>query len=137
MVKPISQREAAQRHIECAIRLLKTDDLKAHTLAYAAYGLLRELLGPGATLDAALKLEKKLKLGEIPNYFKHRYRGDPGAILQDHSPKTAHLAVAMAIRLWEEHGGAQTECDSSPLCLVRTSWAFGMTLRLTSYSANR
>ena len=94
MVKPISQREAAKRHIECAIRLIKTDDLEAHTLAYAAYGLLRELLGPGATLDAALKLEKKLKLGEIPNYFKHRYRGDPGAILQEHSPKTAHLAIA-------------------------------------------
>jgi hypothetical protein len=45
MVKPISQREAAKRHIECAIRLIKTDDLEAHTLAYAAYGLLRELLG--------------------------------------------------------------------------------------------
>jgi hypothetical protein len=109
VAKPISQREAARRHIECAIRLLKTDDLEAHTLAYAAYGLLRELLGPGATLEAALKLEKKLKLGEIPNYFKHRYRGDPGAILQEHSPKTAHLAIAMAIRLWEEHGGTQTE----------------------------
>jgi hypothetical protein len=106
---PISQREAARRHIECAIRLLQTDDLEAHTLAYAAYGLLRELLGPGETLDAVLKLEKKLKLGEIPNYLKYRYRGDPGAILQEHSPKTAHLAIAMAIRLWEERGESQTE----------------------------
>jgi len=98
---PISQREAAQRHIDCAIRLLDTEDLAAHTLAYAAYGLLRDLLGAGATLNAVLKLQKKLKLGEIPNYFKHRY-SDPGAILQEHSPETAHLAIALAIRLWEE-----------------------------------
>jgi hypothetical protein len=77
--KPISQREAAKSHIDCAIRLLNTDDLEAHTLAYAAYGLLFELLGKGPTKDAVRKLEKKLKLGEIPNYFKHRY-SNPSAI---------------------------------------------------------
>ena len=108
MAKPISQREAAKSHIDCAIRLLKTDDLEAHTLAYAAYGLLFELLGKGPTKDAVRKLEKKLKLGEIPNYFKHRY-SNPSAILQEHSPETAHLAIAVAIRLWEEHGESQTE----------------------------
>src|SRR5262249_49109821 len=81
---------------------------EAHTLAYAAYGLLRELLGPGPTLDAVLDLQDKLKLGKIPNYFKHKYKSDPSALLQDHTPETAHLAVAIAIRLWEEHGQAQT-----------------------------
>jgi len=108
MAKPISQRDAAKSHIDCAIRLFQTDDLEAHSLAYAAYGLLFELLSKGPTKDAVRKFEKKLKLGEIPNYFKHRY-SDPAAILQEHSPETAHLAVAVAIRLWEEHGESQTE----------------------------
>ena len=126
MAKPISQRDAAKSHIDCAIRLFQTDDLEAHSLAYAAYGLLFELLGKGPTKDAVRKLEKKLKLGEIPNYFKHRY-SDPGAILQEHSPETAHLAVAVAIRLWEEHGESQTEAMRQFSALVvRTSQAFGM-----------
>ena len=119
VAKPISQREAAQRHIECAIRLLKTDDLKAHTLAYAAYGLLRELLGPGATLDAALKLEKKLKLGEIPNYFKHRYRGDPGAILQEHSPEEPY-GRALLRYLQDRAGGRVQACAPGPQGPVRS-----------------
>ena len=28
---------------------------------------------------------------------------------QEHSPETGHLAIALAIRLWEEHGETQTE----------------------------
>jgi hypothetical protein len=53
-------------------------------------------------------LEKDLRLGEIRNYCQHRY-SDPSAVLQEHSPETAHLAIALASRLWEEHREGQTE----------------------------
>jgi hypothetical protein len=66
------------------------------------------MLGEDATEKALRKLEKDLRLGEIPNYCKHPY-SDPSVVLQEHSPETAHLAVALAIRLWEEHGESQTE----------------------------
>ena len=136
MAKPISQREAAQRHIDCAIRLVKTDDLEAHTLAYAAYGLLRELLG-GATQDAVRKLEKKLKLGEIPNYFKHRYSNP-----EPSSNSTLLRRVIWLSRWPSDYGRSMAKrrlrlCVSSPLFPVRMSRANGMTPRLRWCSADR
>jgi hypothetical protein len=90
--------------LDCAIRLLEDEDLAAHTLAYAAYCLLRDLLGADAALR---KLEKVVKLDEVPNFLKHADH-HPEAFLNEHSPKTAHLTIRLAIRLWED-GKEQTE----------------------------
>jgi hypothetical protein len=53
------------------------------------------------------KLEEKLKLREVPEFFKHA-ESDPADILEEHSPKTAHLTIALAIALWKEHGQVET-----------------------------
>ena len=41
----ISQLDAARRQLDCAIGLLDSEDLAAHTLAWAAFNLLFEILG--------------------------------------------------------------------------------------------
>jgi hypothetical protein len=106
--KGISKLEAAQRQLDCAIRLFQDEDsLAVHTLAYASYSLLRELLGDEAE-KVMIKLEKSLELGKVPNFSKHR-QGDPDAILEEHSAKSVHLTIALAIMLWKEHGKAETE----------------------------
>jgi hypothetical protein len=58
-------------------------------------------------MQVMLKLERSLKLDEVPSFLKHA-RSDPGAILNEHSPKTVHLTIALAIRLWGEHGQEAT-----------------------------
>jgi hypothetical protein len=99
----ITKLDAAKRQLERAIHLLDEDDLSAHTLAFAAYCLLRDLIGPGALMDAIKGVEKALNISEIPHFLKH---GDhhPEAILKEHSPETAHTTMALAIRLWKENG---------------------------------
>jgi hypothetical protein len=104
----ISKLEAARQQLDCAIRLPDTEDLAAHTLAYAAYGLLRDLLGPGATVKVLRKLEKRLSLQDVPEFLKHA-EWYPEAILKEHSAKTAHFTIRLAILLWEEHGQEQTD----------------------------
>jgi hypothetical protein len=104
----ICKLEAAQRQLDCAIGLLDTEDLAAHTLAYAAYGRLRDLLGPGATVKKLRDLEDELGLQQVPEFLKHA-EYYPDAILKEHSDKTAHLTIRLAILLWEEHGQAQTD----------------------------
>ena len=47
-------------------------------------------------------------VSEIPNYLKHGDRY-PDAILKEHSPETTHITIALAIRLWREHGEGETE----------------------------
>jgi hypothetical protein len=92
--KGISKLEAAQRQLDCAIRLFRDEDsLAIHTLAYASYRLLRELLGDEAE-KVMIKLEKSLELGKVP-LSKHR-QGDPDAILEEHSANTVHLTIAQA-----------------------------------------
>jgi hypothetical protein len=104
----ISKLEAARQQLDCAIRLPDTEDLAAHTLAYAAYGLLRDLLGPGATVKVLRKLKKQLSLQDVPEFLKHA-ECYPEAILKEHSANTAHLTIRLAILLWEEHGQGQTD----------------------------
>jgi hypothetical protein len=99
----IGKLDAARQQLDCAIRLLDSEDLAAHTLAFAAYGLLRDLLGHGPDMEVLLRLEKRVKLRNVPEFLKHG-KHDPEAILREHSHETAHLTITLAIRLWEEHG---------------------------------
>jgi hypothetical protein len=106
--RSISKLEAARRQLDWAIRLLLAgeDSVSTHTLAYASYCLLRDLRGRGPS-KVLKKLEEKLKLREVPEFFKHA-ESDPTDILEEHSPKTAHLTIALAIALWKEHGQVET-----------------------------
>ena len=108
----ICKLEAAQRQLDCAIRLLleKQDSLAVHTLTYAAYRLLRDLHDEKvrAVLD---EFEAASGLKAIPNFLKHADT-DADAILHDHSLETTRLTLALAIRLWKEHGQAETEAMS-------------------------
>jgi hypothetical protein len=99
----IGKLDAARQQLDCAIRLLDSEDVAAHTLAFAAYGLLRDLLGHGPDMEVLLRLEKRVKLRNVPEFLKHG-KHDPEAILKEHSHETAHLTITLAIRLWEEHG---------------------------------
>jgi hypothetical protein len=108
-VKHIGKLEAAQRQLDWAIRLLLAgeDSVSTHTLAYASYCLLRDLRGRGPSMDALKKLEEKLRLREMPEFFKHA-ESNPADILNDHSSKSIHLTIALAIMLWKEHGQQET-----------------------------
>jgi hypothetical protein len=97
----ISQLDAARRQLDSAICLLDTEDLAAHTLAWAAFNLLFEMVGDDETRRAMHTVEKNLKLGKLPGFFRHV--GVPNAILEEHSPETVYVTITLAIRLWEEH----------------------------------
>ncbi len=105
----IIKRDAARRQLDCAIRLLFSgeDSLAIHTLAFAAYCILRDLLGKSQTREVFRQFEKSQKLGEIPKFLKHAVT-DPHAYLNKHSEKSAHLTLAAAVRLWKEHGNEET-----------------------------
>ena len=104
----INKWEAARRQLDCAIRLLgKVDSLAVHTLAYAAYRILRELYGKSATGKVLGKFEKSQKFGKVPNFLKHA-TSDLQAILSEHSDESTYITLALAIRLWKEHGKTET-----------------------------
>lgn len=105
----ISKRDVAGHQLDHAIRLLldENDSICADTLSYAAYRVLREMLG----LDRAqlmIRLEKALKVGKVSSFLRHA-RNDPDAVLEKHSPETVHITIALAIMLWREHGQEETE----------------------------
>ena len=104
----IDKFEAAQRQLDCAIRLWFVDEesLAIHMLAYAACCLLRDLLG-SQKREVLSKFEVSQKFGEVPNFLKHADR-DPEYVLIAHSRGSVHLTLAFAIRLWEEHGREKT-----------------------------
>jgi hypothetical protein len=115
---PIDKIEAARLQLQCAIRILDSEDVAAHTLAYAAYCLLRDLLD----LDLR-KLENALNVRELPEFLKHA-KSDPQDILKEHSPETAHLTITLAILLWKMNNQEPTDvCESStsgPIPMSRT-----------------
>jgi hypothetical protein len=104
----ISKFDAAQRQLNCAIRLwlVDEDNLAIHTLAYAACSLLRDLFG-GQKGDALRKFEASQKFADVPNFLKHADR-DSEYVLSAHSKKSVQITLAFAIRLWEEHGREKT-----------------------------
>ena len=113
----ISKPEAARRQLECAIelRLADKDSLAVHTLAYAAFGILRDLIKHQAhpMKDVLAILEDQTsKMGQafrdVPNSLKHA-DWFPDFVLEAHSNKDVHLTIAFACRLWVELGNHETE----------------------------
>ena len=104
----IDKFEAAQRQLDCAIRLwlVDEDSIAIHTLAYAACCILRDLFD-SQKREVLGKFEVSQKFGEIPNFLKHADR-DPEYVLNAHSRLSVNLTVAFAIRLWVEHGREKT-----------------------------
>jgi hypothetical protein len=101
----IDKFEAAQRQLDCAIRLWVADEdsLAIHTLAYAACCLLRDLFG-SQKVEVLRKFERSQRFGEVPKHADC----DPDYVLNAHSKMSVHLTLAFAIRLWEEHGREKT-----------------------------
>jgi hypothetical protein len=105
---PINKLAVARRQLDCAIRLLgKEDALAIHNLAYDAYCVLRDLFGPSETLKVLKRLEKSANLREVPEYLKHA-ETDREDILNKHDEKHTRIIIALAIRLWTEHGQVET-----------------------------
>ena len=104
----INKFEAAQRQLNCAIRLWVADEdsLAVHTLAYAASCFLRDLFG-NQKAEVLRKFEGSQGFGEVPNFLRHADR-DPDYVLSARSKRSGHLTLAFAIRLWEEHGREKT-----------------------------
>jgi len=96
---------AATRQLHTALRIVDEDDLSAHMLAYNAYCLLRDKFGLG---DAFVAIEEKLGLREIPEFLKHA-DWYPHAVLKEHSAEAAHITFTLAILLWKDNVGAETE----------------------------
>ena len=113
----ISKIEAANAQLEGALRwrLANDNSLVVHTLAYAAFSIMRDLINHQAhpMKDVLAILEDQTsKMGkvfrDVPNFLKHADR-DPEGMLQHHSPDTVHLTLAFACRLWVELGNQETE----------------------------
>jgi hypothetical protein len=106
----IDKFDAAQRQLDCAIRLwfADEDNLAIHTLAYVVCCLLRDLF-ESQKREVLHKFEVSQKFGEVPNFLKHADR-DPEYVLKAHSRGSVRLTLAFAIRLWEEHGREKTPC---------------------------
>jgi hypothetical protein len=77
MTENITKLDAAERQLDCAVRLrLRNEDsLSVHTLAYAAFGILRDLIrerGHDIQEVLAVLLDKSSKMGcqfsEVPNF---------------------------------------------------------------------
>jgi hypothetical protein len=66
----IGKLDAAQRQLDCAIRLwfVDEDNLAIHTLAYAACCLLRDLLEEQKR-EVLRKFEASQKFGEVPDFL--------------------------------------------------------------------
>jgi hypothetical protein len=105
----ITKLEAAGRQLGSALRLRRDggDSLAVHTLAWAAYCLLRDLLGKSQTREVLRQFEKSQQLGKVPNYLKHADKR-PQAILKKHSETHTYITLALAIRLWGERGQPET-----------------------------
>jgi hypothetical protein len=113
----IDKFEAAQRQLDCAIRLWVADEdsLGIHTLAYAACCLLRDLLG-NQKAEVLRKFEGSQRFGEVPNFVKHADR-DPDYILNARSKLSGHLTW----RCYPTVGGAWAREDARNERLLRSS----------------
>ena len=105
----ITKLEAARRQLDCALRLRLEggDSLAVHTLAFAAYCLLRDLIGKSERKKVLKDFEETLEFRKVPNYLKHA-DSDPGDILKKHDEKHTYITLALAIRLWTERGQPET-----------------------------
>lgn len=107
--------DAARRQLETAITLLFSggDAISVHTLAYAAFGILKEVSGHrGSTkiLATAEALEATGKKGEFwkgfnraGNFFKHADR-DPDGVLQDMPEEENEALIFIALSIHDGLG---------------------------------
>jgi len=73
----ITKLDAARVQLDCAVRMLdKEESIAVHTLAYAAYCILRDLFGESATRQVLDAFELSLEFYKVPNFLKHADR-DP------------------------------------------------------------
>jgi hypothetical protein len=106
----ITKLDAARRQLDCAIwlRLMDMDSLAIHTLAYAAYGILRDLCHDRCeVMEMVDAIIDHTKFAKVPTFLKHA-EWDPQEMLDAHSPESVHLTLVLAIRLWNELGGKET-----------------------------
>jgi len=114
----IDKLQIARRELDFAIltQCRREESLAVHLLAFSAYTILfdlwKERHGDNA-LKFALErfLDRREKLGaefhDIPNSMKHADR-KPDGWLEDHSPKSAYLTLALATILWSALGETET-----------------------------
>jgi hypothetical protein len=109
MTEGITKLEAARRQLDAALRLRREggDSLAVHTLAFAAYCLLRDLFGKSERKKVLKEFEEKLEFRKVSNYLKHA-DSDPEDILKKHDEKHTYITLALAIRLWTERGQKET-----------------------------
>lgn len=117
MTTGITKIDVARAQLQEALRLRLTDgnSIAVHTLAYAAFGILRDLIKHQAhpmkdvlaiLEDQSSKMGKAFK--EVPDSLKHA-DWFPDFVLESHSNKDVHLTIAFACRLWVELGNCETE----------------------------
>jgi len=109
----MSKIDGARVQLQCALRLVDSDDLPAHALAYNAYCLLRDLLR--ADLAA---FERAMRIRVVAEFLKHA-KTDPYDVLMEHSAETVHLLFLAAIALWEQNDRELT--DSMRACSIVSS----------------
>ncbi len=107
--------DAARRQLETAIALLFNDGdaISTHTLAYAAFGVLKDVAahrGASNVLAAAEALAAAGKKGEFwkgfnraGNFFKHADR-DPDGVLTDMPEEENEALISIALSIYDGLG---------------------------------
>lgn len=111
---PISKIEAAQRQLDCAIRLYiaEDDDLAVHTLSRAAFRLLYDLYPVMKDDGFSRDLEKLIKnlgwgrFNQAANFLKHADQ-DPTATDNIHETDT-QMGIGFAVILYTRLTGGYT-----------------------------
>lgn len=116
MSEGISKLEAAQRQLDCAIRLFfeNEDSLAVHTLAHAALRVLLDLYRHRGRDDFHQQLDSLVeeRLGwrgfnRVPNFLKHADQ-DPEELLRWHSPEDTFCTLGFAAILYRRMLGRFT-----------------------------
>jgi hypothetical protein len=114
----IDKLQIARRELDFAILAPKRgeESLAVHLLAFSAFRILFDLTkrrhGDGALvfmLDRFLDRREKLgrEFHDIPNSMKHADK-EPDGWLEQHTPKSAYLTLALTIILWTALGEIET-----------------------------
>ena len=110
----ISKLEAAQRQLDCAIRLYlaEEDEVAVHTLSRAAFRILYDLYptmrddGFSRDLDALIQRLGWARFNQVSNFLKHADR-DPQATDEVHDTDTA-MGIGFSIILFSRLSGSYT-----------------------------
>ena len=112
--------DAARRQLETAISLLfnSGDAISTHTLAYAAFGILKDVAthrGATSVMAAAEALAAVGKQGEFwkgfnraGNFFKHADR-DPDAVLEGMPEEENEALISIALSIYKGLGCIKSE----------------------------